>query len=496
MAKLILLLLCCSRWILNSSALPIIDPDEQNEALVELCPPDSHRDFLGDFLGDCQCLPCEKDFPVCDKVLVEVDKGNGLPGSCCPRYECRDVEPICDDAKMRFYKNKCTVCDPCEPHIVQCKEICQLEEHLTNCLTDDGDFKELYEVWTENNGCKTCTCLGDNDTSCQTHQCAQVSCTNPISVEGQCCLICPEELDENGFYYGHLPMGGTTKGPQIMEGDSSAEEETTATENTTLISTTSETSTASTESSTSTSVSSDLSSKATNSTSSVEVSSPIPATTESSSSAKTNVESTTEPVVIIVTSESPDLKDLTEIDVETSSSDSTIETTTNLTTTNESDSETTTDSSTPIEPVTSTEDHITETDFISETTNDKKIEKPTEDERNAVNYSVVTDYPITHQPAAVAPESTSQVKDLDDSEDLYNKSAFKNDIEVPQEQIKTDFTWVYLLSGCILVFVFFLIIWAYRNYFESKKIKYDADSTTTVTKQPRESVALLNPVRK
>ncbi|XP_017122228.1 uncharacterized protein LOC108142718 [Drosophila elegans] len=378
-------------WTLQSLALPIIDPDD---SLTEMC------------------LPCQKDWdwPTCDKVVVEVERGNGMPGTCCPRYECRDEEPVCNGSKLRFYKNKCTLCDPCEPHAVQCKEICQLEEPLANCLTDDEEYKQEGEIWTENNGCTTCTCLGEK-TSCETYQCNQVECSNPISIEGECCLICPDELDENGLYYGRLPLGGTTKGPKILEGESSYPKNSFDT---------------TTQSSTSNPAINE-SSLVYNFTSPTESTTLTPVTSEFFSTD-------------IVSSETPDLKNTSD-DVDISSSDSTTENTTNPTTS--SDLKSYTDSSTSIESSTSTDDHVPKTDVEAETTKGNIDDKTTEILLNDFGNLGMTDHPIAAQPAAaaVAPESTSQVKVTSDTEDPLSESTPKTYAVVPQEQNKSNFLW-------------------------------------------------------
>nr|XP_016934949.1 von Willebrand factor C and EGF domain-containing protein [Drosophila suzukii]XP_036670553.1 von Willebrand factor C and EGF domain-containing protein [Drosophila suzukii] len=453
MAKLIIL--CCFLWNLKALALPIIDPDSYPE---EMCP------------------PCLNDFPICGNVIVEVERGNGLPGSCCPRYECRDEEPVCDDSKMRFYKNKCTVCDPCEPQAVQCKEMCELEEEIPICLTDKNEYKELDNVWEEDNGCTTATCLG-GFVSRKTIQCNhEYPCSNPIAIKGICCLVCPEELDEDGSYYGHLPFDGTTQGSEVIGDDGSTEEitikymnSTTSPEISTPISDEVESSssvnssTIPTESSTIVSDASESSSVANNSTTTTEMYTPTPITSESTSTGVINTESSFESLGVMFSSESPDLKHPEE--EETSSSDFPTETTTNPTTTD--DLETSKGSSTSLE--TYTNDGITKIDLGADKTTDGKIDISTETAK--INFSVMTDSPITNQPEALAPESTSQVKDPNDTEVLRIKS-HHNYVDVPQEQIKHDYTWIFggAVVGVVGVLVALIITyWIYKRYYSTKK---------------------------
>ncbi|XP_016997166.2 uncharacterized protein Rcd2 [Drosophila takahashii] len=451
MAKLIIL--CCFLWTLKSSALPILEPDSL----------------------DVMCPPCPTDLPVCSNILVEVARKTGFPDCGCPRYECHDKEPVCESS-MRFYRNKCTVCDPCEPLAVRCKENCSVEEETPNCLTDNNEYKEIGAVWSEDNGCTTATCLGGY-VSRTSVQCNHIyPCNKPIRIEGQCCPVCPEEVDESGSYY--EPFDGTTMGPEIIEGEDSAEEITIK-----YINSTSEIP-AVTESSTSSSVNSSnmptessalVTDSTNNPTTSSEIYTPTPITSESTSAADTTTDSSSESVGYIATSESPDLRNVVTEEEATSSSDIPIETTINPTTSD--NLETSTGASTTIEA-------STDNDTI-------KTEKTTEEKYDISSESVkinsfMTDDPFTDQQDPVVPESTSQVKDFNDTNVLHYA-------DVPQEQIKNGLTWGYItafISGLVVfvVFVAIVTIFMYRRYFEIKK--YHAISTAAVSQQPRETVAL------
>lgn len=184
--------------------MPIIDPDSIDESLA--------------------CPPCENDFPICYKVIVEVERGNGLPGSCCPRYECLDEEPVCDGSKRRFYKNKCTVCDPCEPLAIQCKEICPMEEPEPICLSDNNEYHRNGDIWMENNGCTTCMCEGGYVTRNAVQCNHYYRCNNPVEVKGQCCPVCPDELGVSNSIYddGNHKYRNTTSAPILGESESSS----------------------------------------------------------------------------------------------------------------------------------------------------------------------------------------------------------------------------------------------------------------------------------
>ncbi|EDV52539.1 uncharacterized protein LOC6546060 isoform X2 [Drosophila erecta] len=408
MAKLIII--CLLLWILNAWAIPIIDPDSIDESLT--------------------CPPCNNDFPICHKVIVEVDRGNGMPGSCCPRYECLDEEPVCDGSKRRFYKNKCTVCDPCEPLAIQCKEICPMEEPEPICLTDNNEYKRNGDDWMENDGCTTCTCLGGY-VSRKAVQCNHLyPCSNPIKVKGQCCLRCPEELvsddifDDSTQKYTNLETSASYY--HESESSSSGSSSTVPTVN-------------------SYSVPSPSGSTNSPSTSS-EMATPTPNTSElSSSTENSSTDSSYEQVGGFATSESPDLK-TDSGEQETTSSDSPIETTTNSTTSD--DLETSSVSSTLMELPTSTEDGNTNMAFDA----DKRTANILD---NATNFSLVTDNPITNQTAVVTPESTSQIKDLNSMEIQQITYPYA---EVPQEHIQTDWHWNVIAFAVIMVLTILLVL--------------------------------------
>ncbi|XP_017081012.1 uncharacterized protein LOC108114504 [Drosophila eugracilis] len=473
MAKLIIFFFFL--WTHKSLALPIIDIDILDDPLMEVCP------------------PCLDNLPTCSNWIVEVESGNGLPGSCCPRYECHDEKPVCNGFKMRFYKNRCTVCDPCAPLAIQCKEICPMDELIPNCLTDNNEYKQNGDVWLENNGCTTCTCL-DGIVSRTSIQCNhKYACSNPFPVKGKCCLVCPEELDDS-----ELTMGGTTRGPEMIGRNDTTEEitikyitSTPTSEITTPIPFTNESSSLPTpiESSSAIPDTSESFSSTDKTTSSTEIFTSTPDTSESTSAV-----SSSESPEEIASSESPDLRIVTEIN-ETSSSDSPPTETAKTPTT---DVETFTDSITTIDELeTSTDDRNTKGDYNTESTSVGINDVSTEIVLIDNNSSVMTDSPITNKPEAVPPESTSQVKEFNDTTVLHITST-NHYADVPQEQIKTDSTWIYVIIFLIFFAVgaifLFIRVCKNRNHFESKKNQ--ADSTAAATPQSRESVALLNPVRK
>ena len=53
-------------------------------------------------------------------------------------------------------------------------------------IYEDG---EIFEV----DDCTTCAC-NDGEVLCQTEQCKQPNCLNPITKAGECCPACPDEV--------------------------------------------------------------------------------------------------------------------------------------------------------------------------------------------------------------------------------------------------------------------------------------------------------------
>ena len=61
---------------------------------------------------------------------------------------------------------------------------CFVEE--VDGIYEDG---EIFEV----DDCTTCAC-NDGEVLCQTEQCKQPNCLNPITKAGECCPACPDEV--------------------------------------------------------------------------------------------------------------------------------------------------------------------------------------------------------------------------------------------------------------------------------------------------------------
>ena len=65
---------------------------------------------------------------------------------------------------------------------------CFVEE--VDGIYEDG---EIFEV----DDCTTCAC-NDGEVLCQTEQCKQPNCLNPITKAGECCPACPDEVRREG----------------------------------------------------------------------------------------------------------------------------------------------------------------------------------------------------------------------------------------------------------------------------------------------------------
>lgn len=185
----------------------------------------------------CRCKECLKR-PQCkaDEVIIELNQGNGQPGSCCTEYKCGQKPQECGKT---YWEDKCTKC-------ISCKELCmdtcpyQADESSPNCLTDDGDIKFNNEKWTQGNGCVTCTCL-DGFKDCYEPFCKPLECENPIKKADECCPICPSELEEmpsttssNTTTISSTSYTSTTVAPSTTAANSTTETAVVASSSTTL----------------------------------------------------------------------------------------------------------------------------------------------------------------------------------------------------------------------------------------------------------------------
>ncbi|XP_071959599.1 uncharacterized protein [Antedon mediterranea] len=84
----------------------------------------------------------------CPALTCENGRQVHLPGQCCPT--CTDVLP--------------------------------------GCLDTEGRLRRFGAMWSDD-PCTTCTCMNDTSIQCNKQQC-DISCDNPVQIEGECCPVC------------------------------------------------------------------------------------------------------------------------------------------------------------------------------------------------------------------------------------------------------------------------------------------------------------------
>ncbi|EDV40105.2 uncharacterized protein Dana_GF24123 [Drosophila ananassae] len=179
-----------SLWIAELSAQPII-PEDDIEPYQ--CPPDFND--WPTYNDGFSCIPCEG--PHCPIFVM----GEGVDHNGCPIFECLEEAPVCKNSttSAKYYTDRCTVCDSCS-ELKQCVEYCLVEprdcwSNITKELKTDGDS------WTEDHGCKECSCREGN-ISCTQYWCKPLDCKPEeyITHENECCPTCPEK-DADDFSY-------------------------------------------------------------------------------------------------------------------------------------------------------------------------------------------------------------------------------------------------------------------------------------------------------
>ncbi|XP_058980208.1 uncharacterized protein LOC109611893 [Musca domestica] len=161
-----------------------VSPQQQQQSALEHC-------------CGCVCNECN-DFPDCsdDEVAIEVQKGQGVPGSCCPVYKCIPKITCAFGVKQSFWKSKCLKCS-CFGENEMCEDHCPQEETIQSCFSDY--YQQVMangEAWMEGS-CVSCSC-DQGEKSCTTPICKSLEgeCDNPIHDEDECCPRCPEPEEE------------------------------------------------------------------------------------------------------------------------------------------------------------------------------------------------------------------------------------------------------------------------------------------------------------
>ncbi|XP_055923423.1 cysteine-rich motor neuron 1 protein-like isoform X2 [Eupeodes corollae] len=143
----------------------------------------------------CVCRTCQNP-PKChkDHVAIVVEQGHGLPGSCCPKYECvPEMEcSIASQPKSPYWRDECLECDCFAGHEL-CQQVCEVNEDQSalNCFSGYLNRPKMNgDTWLEDDDCKECKCV-NGDNQCQESYCKPVDCENPIKIAGKCCKVCP-----------------------------------------------------------------------------------------------------------------------------------------------------------------------------------------------------------------------------------------------------------------------------------------------------------------
>ncbi|KAL0128226.1 hypothetical protein PUN28_003463 [Cardiocondyla obscurior] len=125
----------------------------------------------------------------------EIRNGETLApsGNPCRRCICQDgvitcKDPVCDCSAPESHRNKC--CPQCNP-AASCRH-----QELHNLVFRSGE-RWIYQ-------CQTCECLyGEID--CWQMECPPVTCSNPVTEEGDCCPRCEDDPCAR-----EVPVNGTS----------------------------------------------------------------------------------------------------------------------------------------------------------------------------------------------------------------------------------------------------------------------------------------------
>ncbi|XP_022082453.1 zonadhesin-like [Acanthaster planci] len=147
--------------------------------------------------GKC-CPVCPADAESCTVGDATYEHGSTWAASVCTDCTCDDQSVSCDH-------EVCPVltCDETED-VGQCCKQCKGDPAFKKCTYKKKEYK--HGVVIRKNDCKMCTCE-DGQWSCQNELCPDLTCTNPVSIKGECCKKCPEdvkscEVDGNTYKHG------------------------------------------------------------------------------------------------------------------------------------------------------------------------------------------------------------------------------------------------------------------------------------------------------
>jgi hypothetical protein len=190
------------------------------------CPEDSYEIETSPFEEQCcgvkytcECVECNISTMELEKCsllgdlfeIVIVKEGDRTPGNCCDSLICSSKNYSCEHQGAFYYHNQkwqedeCTHCF-CELGIVKCvnnrecpNEQCDVKiiENCCQvctgeCISSYGMYRQNNETWTESDDCIKCTCINGTK-ECLSELCEHPKCKNPIKIEGECCLKCPND---------------------------------------------------------------------------------------------------------------------------------------------------------------------------------------------------------------------------------------------------------------------------------------------------------------
>ncbi|XP_065837394.1 kielin/chordin-like protein [Oscarella lobularis] len=158
--------------------------------------------------GNISCLPSPCPEISCDETIL-------LPGSCCPI--CR---PICIYEGIRYNdgdsfvpaSNSCLSCS-CRGRTVNCSTLPCLVcshpapkgrdeccDHCGPCVYEGTLHSDKTTFISTSDPCQMCSCK-DGNVVCNSIDCPDLSCRNPVSKPGQCCQECPPDCVYEGGTY-------------------------------------------------------------------------------------------------------------------------------------------------------------------------------------------------------------------------------------------------------------------------------------------------------
>ncbi|BET02526.1 VWC [Nesidiocoris tenuis] len=163
-----------------------------------ICPPDSYN------VNDrCECLPCRSHD--CQGKLVTLQRGNGMPGTCCPKTVCEEENAICPlgtrvtkDGQCKCETSQCTKpsCDSDFMLVV----IRKATQDVPDCCDTFACFEAECPIDSIATSSGECMCLPN---ACHPPPCwpgsRLVKILRGFGIPGKCCdkWMCEQAQDQN-----------------------------------------------------------------------------------------------------------------------------------------------------------------------------------------------------------------------------------------------------------------------------------------------------------